>query len=134
MLADERFYDAERLAATRSSDHPCAPETVAYRNPSLAEFSFVIVPHRYIHAVFVLYFLLALFETLILEVEAVFAQPFFDELRDIIQCDMHQYHADQRGSHVENDIERQGIEPRFHRMMEQPYGQHDQEKSAYQRV
>ena len=94
MLSDERLYDAERLAAARSSDYPCAPETVAYRNPSLAEFAFIIVPHRYVHAVFVLNFLLALLEALVLEVKAVFAQPFLDEFRDIIQCDMHQYHTD----------------------------------------
>ena len=30
MLADERFYDAERLTAARSSDYPCSSETVAY--------------------------------------------------------------------------------------------------------
>ena len=45
MLADERFYDAERLTAARSSDYPCSSETVAYRHPSLAKFTFVIVPH-----------------------------------------------------------------------------------------
>ena len=130
MLADERFYDAERLTAARSSDYPCSSETVAYRHPSLAKFTFVIVPHRYIHAILVLILLFALLETFILEVKPVFTQSLLDELRDVIQCDMHQYHTDQRSRHIEDDVQRQGVEPRFHRMMVQPHGEHNQEQSA----
>ena len=104
MLADERFYDAERLTAARSSDYPCSSETVAYRHPSLAKFTFVIVPHRYIHAILVLNLLFALLETFILKVEPVYTQSLLEELRDVIQCDMYQYHTDKRGRHVEDDI------------------------------
>ena len=130
ILADERFYDTERLTATWSSNHPCSSETVAYRHPSLAKFTFVIVPHRYIHAILVLILLFALLETFILEVKPVFTQSLLDELRDVIQCDMHQYHTDQRSRHIEDDVQRQGVEPRFHRMMVQPHGEHNQEQSA----
>ena len=130
MLTDERFYDAERLTAARSSDHPCSSETVTYRHPSLAKFTFVIVPHRYIHAILVLNLLFALLETFILEVEPVFTQSLLYELRDVIQCDMYQYHTDKRGRHVKDDVQRQGVESRFHRMMEQPHGEHNQEQSA----
>lgn len=134
VLPYERFYNTERLAAARRSYYPCTPETVGYIHPSLAEFPLEIVSHRYIYTVLVLLQFLALLKTFVFEVKAVFPQSLLDELRDIVQCDMHQYHAGKRGCHIEYDIQWQRIEPRFHRTVEQPYRQHDKEQSAYQRI
>ena len=52
-------------------------------NVRLAKFTFVIVPHRYIHAILVLILLFALLETFILDVNPVFTQSLLDELRDL---------------------------------------------------
>ena len=120
MLADERFYDAERLTAARSSDYPCSSETVAYRHPSLAKFTFVIVPHRYIHAILVLNLLFALLETFILKVEPVFTQSLLDELRDVIQCNMYKNRTQDGSNHIKDNIQTQGIETEIHRITEQP--------------
>ena len=126
MLPDERLDNRHGLPAARSSDYPRAPKTVAYRNPTLTKLTLVIVPHGDIHAVLVLYFLLALFKTFILEVEPVSHQSLLDELRDIIQGDMHQYHTHDGSYHIENDIQRQRVESCLHRTVEQPHGKHEQ--------
>ena len=67
---------------------------VNYVDPSLAEFALVIVSHGDVDTVLVLYLFLHLFETLILEVEAVFQETILQVLRDIIKGDM-----DKNGSH-----------------------------------
>lgn len=122
MLANEWFDDAEGFARPRCSDHPCTPETIRYIRPAFAELALVVVPHGDIHAVLVLYLLFALFKTLVLEIEAVLHQPLLEEFRDIVQRDMYENHSHERGCHVEDDIQRQRIEPRFHRTIEQPDG------------
>ena len=134
VLPDERLDKRECLAAARSSYYPCASKTVAYRNPSLAELSLVIVSHGDVHTVFVLDFLLALFKTFILEIEPVLHQAVLGELRDVVQRDMHQYHPREGCRHVENDVQGQRVEPYLHRVSEQPYRQGEQQQAARERV
>ena len=73
-------------------------------------------------------------ETFILEIETVLHQSLFEELGDVIQCHMHEDNPRERYRHVENNVQRQCVEPRLHRMTEQPYGQHQQGKAAHERV
>ena len=129
VLPDERFDDAHGLAASRRPDHPCSSETVADIHPALAELALVVVPHRDIHAVPVLDQLLALLETFVLEVEAVLHQSLLDELRYVVQGDMHQHYARDRCRHVQDDVQRQRVEPQLHRPAEQPYREHQQRQS-----
>ena len=100
VLTDERFNDTECFTRAGSSHDPRPAERVADTDPSLAELPLVIVAHRDIHAVFVLLNLFALLETLVLEVEAVLHQALLDELGDIVQGYMYQYHSHERSRHV----------------------------------
>ena len=106
VLPDKGFDDTESFARPRCTDHPCTPETIRYIRPAFAEFALVIVPHGDIHAVFVLYFLLALFKTFILEIEAVFHQSFLKELRDVVEGDMQKDNSCEGSRHIENDVQR----------------------------
>jgi hypothetical protein len=74
MLTDERLYDAECLTRSRSTDNPSATEWIDNVHPSFAELSLVVVAHRDVHAVLVLYQFLTLLKRLVLKVEAVFQQ------------------------------------------------------------
>ena len=85
VLPDKRLDDGEGLTRTRSTHNPCATERIDDVHPSLAELALVIIAHRDVHAVLVLLQLPALLKALILEVEAVFQQPFLQELRDIVE-------------------------------------------------
>ena len=84
MLSDEWFNDGKGLTRTWCTYHPSASERIHDIHPSLAEFSLVIVPHRYVHTVLVLHFLLHLLEALVLEVETVFEQTILQVLGDIV--------------------------------------------------
>ena len=134
VLPDERFDKRKCFTATRRSNHPCASETVCYIHKSFSEFSIVIVSHRDIHAVPVLYQLLALFKTFIFQIEAVFHQTLLEELRYVVQRDMHENDTREGGDHVEDDVQRQRVQPHSHRMAEQPYRQHQQRKAAHERI
>ena len=134
VLTDKRFDDRECLTATRSTDHPCTPERIDDIHPALAEFSLVVVPHGDIHAVLVLHQFRTLLETLVLKIEAVFEQTIFKKLGDIIKSDMNQYHANHGCEHIEPDVQAQGIKPCFHRITIQPYRQHNQPYTYYNRI
>ena len=100
VLTDKRLDNRKSLTATRRTHYPGATEWVHDVHPSLAELTFIVVAHRDIHAVFVVFLLLALFKTLVLKVKAVFHQSFLQELRDVIQGDMHQYRSDDGCHHI----------------------------------
>jgi len=134
MLPDKRFNQRKCLTATRSSDYPSSSKTVGYVNKAFSEFLLIVVSHRDIYAIFVLYQFLALFETFVFKIEAVFHQPFFQEFRDIVEGDMHENHAHDGRGHIEDDIQPQCVEAYIHRMIEQPYGEDKQEYAADQRV
>ena len=97
-----------------------------------AEFALVVVPHRDIHAVLVLHQFLALLEALVLKIEPVFHQPVLDELRDVVQGDMHEYHAHERSGHVQDNVHGQRVQLHPHRFVEQPYGEDKQRKTRCQ--
>ncbi|EEB23790.1 hypothetical protein BACDOR_03755 [Phocaeicola dorei DSM 17855] len=134
VLPDKRLDDGEGLTRTRSTHNPCATERIDDVHPSLAELALVIIAHRDVHAVLVLLQLPALLKALILEVEAVFQQPFLQELRDIVEGDMHQYDTDDGSEHIEPSVQTEGIETGHYRMTEQPYGLHNQQHSRQQRI
>ena len=104
MLPDEWLNDGEGLTRAWRAHHPCATERIDDVHPAPAELSLVVVPHRYVHAVLVLLQLPALLETLVLEVETVFQQPFFQELGDIVEGDMHQHNTDDGSEHIEPSV------------------------------
>ena len=124
VLSDKRLDDTECLARPRCSDYPCSTKTVGYIGPAFTELALVVISHGDIHAVRSLYQFLALLETFILEIETILHQSLFEELGDVIQCDMHEDNPRERYRHIENNVQRQRVEPRLHRMTEQPYGQH----------
>ena len=132
VLADERLDDGEGLSASRSADHPRSPERVADVHPALAELALVIVAHGDVHAVFIFHQFRTLLETLVLKVEAVFQQTFLQEFRDVVQGDMHEYHAGEGGGHVEDDVHGQRVQLHSHRTVEQPYGEDKQRKARRQ--
>ena len=105
VLTDERLDDGECLTATRRTHNPGASEWVHDVHPSLAELTFIVVAHRDIHTVLVIFFLLALLKTLVLIIETVFHQSFFQKLRDVVQGDMHQYRSDDGCHHIENGVQ-----------------------------
>ena len=100
VLTDERLYNRKSLTATRRTHYPGASERVHDVYPSFAEFTLIVVAHRDIHAVFVIFFLLALLETLVFKVETVFHQSFFQELRNVVQGYMHQHRSDDGCHHI----------------------------------
>ena len=105
MLTDKRLDDGECLTATRCTHYPGASEWVHDVYPSLAEFALIVVAHRDIHAVFVIFFLLALLKRLVLKIETVFHQSFFQELRNVVQGYMHQHRSDDGCHHIENGVQ-----------------------------
>ena len=100
MLTDKRFDNGESLAGTRCADYPCASERIADVHPTFAELPLVIVAHGDIHTVVIGLQILALFKTLVLEVETVFQQSFLQELADVVQGYMHQYHTNDGCCHI----------------------------------
>ena len=60
MLTYERLDNREGLTRTRCTDNPCATERIHDVYPSLTKPALVVIPHRDIHAVFVLLQLLTL--------------------------------------------------------------------------
>ena len=62
MLTDKWLYDAEGLTRSRSTDNPSATERIDNVNPSFAELRLVVIAHRYIYAILILYQFLALLE------------------------------------------------------------------------
>ena len=93
VLSDEWFDDGESLTRAWRSHHPCASKGIDNVYPSLSKFTLIIVAHGDIHTVVIGLQVLALFKTLVLEVETVFQQSFLQELADVIQSDMHQYYT-----------------------------------------
>lgn len=94
----------------------------------------ISILNRDIDTVLVLLFLLALLETLVLKVETVFEQALFKKFGDIVQCDMYQYDTHDGREHIEDDMQRQGVEPHRHRMTKQPHRKNEQQHAAHQRV
>ena len=72
MLTNERLDDGECLTTARGSYHPCTTERVHDVHPSLAKLTLIVVAHRDIHAVLIIFLLLALLETLVLKIKTVF--------------------------------------------------------------
>ena len=105
VLSDERLDNRKSLTATRRTDYPGATEWVYDVHPSLAEFALIVVAHGDIHAVFVIFFLLALLKRLVLKIETVFHQSFFQELRNVVQGYMHQHRSDDGCHHIENGVQ-----------------------------
>ena len=134
MLTDERLDDGEGLTRAWRAYHPRTTERIDDVHPALAELSLVVVPHGDVHAVLVLLQLPALLETLVLEVETVFQQSFLQELGDVVEGDMHQYHTDDGSEHIEPGVQTEGVETEEHRITEQPYGQHNQQYAQQQRI
>ena len=100
VLTDKRLDDGECLTATRRTHYPGASERVHDVYPSFAEFTLIVVAHRDIHAVLVVFFLLALLKTLVFKIETVFHQSFLQELRDVVQGNMHQHRSDNGCHHI----------------------------------
>ena len=88
MLTDERLDDGEGLTRARSADNPGASERVRDIDGALAELALIVVAHRDIDAILVVDDFLALLETLVLQVEAVFEQAFLQSLADVVKGDM----------------------------------------------
>ena len=97
MLSDEWLNDGEGLTRTRSADHPCTSEGIDDVHPALTELRLVVVAHGDVHAVLVLNQFLTLLEGLVLEVEAVFEQPFLQELADVVEGNMDEYRSKDGG-------------------------------------
>ena len=104
VLTDEWLDDGECLTATWCAHYPGATERVHDIHPSLAELALIVVAHGDIHTVFVVFLLLALLKTLVFKIETVFHQSFLQELRDVVQGDMHQYRSDDGCHHIENGV------------------------------
>ena len=68
--------------------------------PSLSKLTLIIVAHEDIHTVVIGLQVLALFKTLVLEVEMVFQQSFLQEHADVVQGYMHQYHTNDGCCHI----------------------------------
>ena len=118
VLPDERFNKRKCLTATRRSNYPCTTKTVGYIHKSFSKFPFAIVSHRDIYTVLILYQLLALFKTFVFQIKAVFHQPLLEELRYVVQCDMHEDDPHEGNDHVEDDVQRQCVETHFHRIVD----------------
>ena len=100
----------------------------------MAELALVVVAHRDVDAVLVLDLLLALDERFVLEIEPVFQEALLEELRDVVQRDMHQHRPDNRSRHIEPQVHPDGIDVRSHRMAEKPDGQDDYREARHQRI
>ena len=94
VLPDKRLDNREGLSRTGGADHPCATKRVGDVAPAFSELSFIVEPHRDIHRVFVLHQFRALLKALVFQVEPVFQQSFFQELRYIVQGHVYQYCSD----------------------------------------
>ncbi len=94
----------------------------------------VIVTHRDIDAIGCLHLLLALLETLVLEVEAVFQQSFLQELGDVVEGDMDEYHAHDAREHIEPCVQTEGKETGVHRIAEEPDGQGNEQHATHQGI
>ena len=105
MLSDEWLYDGEGLTRARSADHPCATEGIDDIHPALAELRLVVVAHGDVHAILVLNQFLTLLEGLVLEVEAVFEQPFLQELADVVEGNMDEYRSKDGGRVLKSQME-----------------------------
>ena len=88
VLTDERLDDGEGLTRARSADNPGASERVRDIDGALAELALIVVAHRDIDAILIVDDFLALLETLVLQVEAVFEQAFLQPLADVVKGDM----------------------------------------------
>ena len=131
VLADERLNDGESLTGTRSTNYPCSSERIHDIHPTFAELALVVIAHRDVYAILVLLQFLALLKRLVLEVETVFEQSFLQELGDIVKGNMDADGTKNRGSHVEPDVQTDGIEPHIHTMTEKPYRQYGNEQSTH---
>ena len=134
VLTDERLDDGEGLTRTWRADHPRATERIDDVHPSPAELALVVVPHGDVHAVLVLLQLLTLLKAFVLKVESVFQQPFLQEFGDIVKSHMDADCTQDRGCHIEPDVQRDGVEPCVHPMTEEPDRQYGNKESADQRI
>lgn len=100
----------------------------------MTELAFVVIAHRHIDAVLVLYLLLTLDEGLVLEIEPVLQKSLLQEFGDIVQGDMHEHRTDHRRGHIEPQVKGDGVDPRGHPVREKPDGQDHDEKARDQRV
>lgn len=90
VLPDEWFDDGESLTRAWCAHYPCTSKGIDNVYPSLSKLTLIIVAHGDIHTVVIGLQILALFKTLVLEVEMVFQQSFLQELADVVQGYMHQ--------------------------------------------
>ena len=132
VLAQERLDDGEGLTRARRADHPRRAERVHDIHPPLAELTLIVVAHRDVHAVLVLYLLLALLETLVLEVEAVFQKPFLQVLGDIVESHMDEDNTHHGGYHIQPPVQCDGIEAESEGQTEEPDGNQADEDAAHQ--
>ena len=93
MLSDERLYDRKRLTGAWRSNNPRATEGIGDITPAIVHTSLVVIDHRDIYAVFVVYQLLTLLETLVLEVETVFTQLTVEVLCHAVKSFMNEHDA-----------------------------------------
>ena len=121
MLTNEWLNNGEGFTRTRSTNNPSRTERIDNIHKSLAEFTLVIIPHRDVDTILVLDQLLTLLEGFVLKIETVFQQTLLQELTDIVKSDMYKYRSKDGCSHIEPDVQSNGIETCVHTCLEQPY-------------
>ena len=130
MLTDERLDDRKGLTRSRRTHHERTTEGVIDVNPAMTELTVIVVAHGDVHAVLGIDALLVLFETLVLEVEAVFHQSLLQVLRHVVECHMDAHRADDGGHHVEPDAQREYPQAVVQPVgVVEPHGQQDQHES-----
>ncbi len=85
--------------------------------------SLVVEAHGYVHRVLILHTLSGLFKTFVLQIEAVFEQTFLQEFGDVVESHMDKDGSCERGYHIEDDIQSQGVETHIHEKAKEPHGQ-----------
>lgn len=100
-------------------------------NPSLTELAFIIVAHRHVNRILVLNLLLALLETLVLKVEAVFEKTLLEKLGDVVESHMYQDSPEDCGCHIQPDVQTKGNKHGHNPMAEEPQRENGDEQSGH---
>ena len=104
-MPDERVDDAEGLSGAGRTKDDGGAEGVDDVDPAVVQFLLVVIDHRDVDAVLVLFLVTALLEALIVKIPFIIANLHAQVLRDGIEALVDKHRADNGAENIESSIE-----------------------------
>ena len=104
MVPYRRINNAEGLTTPRSTYDIGASKRVCDVNPSMSEFSMIVIPHGDIDGVFCHLLFFFLLKALLLKIEAVLHKTVLEIFRHVVESYVYEDSAYNRGYHIQPNI------------------------------